>query len=256
VGQDIRGYVSVRYAQVARVSRSSGGPVTEPCCADGCGCGPTGYVPEDLATVPVEAADISLGCGNPVAVADLRPGEVVLDLGAGGGLDVLLAAGRVGPTGKVYGLDMTGEMIALARENQQRAGVENAEFLEGFMESIPLPADTLDVVLSNCVVNLSPDKAAVFGEMFRVLKPGGRVAIYDVVADRTVHADERADREAWAACLTGAISRGEYRRGLEAAGLQEVAIDQSHEVASGFSSVVVRALKPPDEGAEPPTEGS
>lgn len=243
--EDIREYVTGRYGAAAREARSSAGPVTEPCCADGCGCGPAGYVPEELAAVPVEAADISLGCGNPVAVADLRPGEVVLDLGAGGGLDVLLSARRVGPRGKVYGLDMTGDMVALARENQRRAGVDNAEFLEGYIESIPLPAETLDVVLSNCVVNLSPDKAAVFGEVFRVLKAGGRMAIYDIVSDRAVRPDERADREAWAACLTGAISRGAYRSGLEAAGFREVTIDHSHTVAPGFSSVVVRALKPP-----------
>jgi arsenite methyltransferase len=244
MAEDIREYVSGRYAETARAAGSAEGPLTDPCGADGCGCGPAGYAPEELATVPVEAADISLGCGNPVAVADLRVGEVVLDLGAGGGLDVLLSARRVGPRGKAYGLDMTGEMIAVARENQRRAGIDNAEFLEGYIESIPLPAETLDVVLSNCVVNLSPDKAVVFGEVFRVLKPGGRVAIYDIVADRPIHADERADRDAWAACLTGAISRGEYRSGLEAVGFRDVVLDESHTVAPGFSSVVVRAAKP------------
>ncbi len=244
MADDIREYVSGRYAEAARGPGSAVGPVADQCGADGCGCGPAGYAPEELATVPVEAADISLGCGNPVAVADLRPGEVVLDLGAGGGLDVLLSARRVGPTGKAYGLDMTGEMIALARENQRRAGVDNVEFLEGYIESIPLPAETLDVVLSNCVVNLSPDKAAVFGEVFRVLKPGGRVAIYDIVADRAIDPEERADRDAWAACLTGTISRGEYRGGLETAGFRGVVLDESHTVVPGFSSVVVRAAKP------------
>jgi arsenite methyltransferase len=244
MADDIREYVSGRYAETARGAWSAAGPVTDPCGADGCGCGPAGYAPEELARVPVEAADISLGCGNPVAVADLRPGEVVLDLGAGGGLDVLLSARRVGPTGKAFGLDMTGEMVALARENQRRAGVDNVEFLESYIESLPLPAESVDVVLSNCVVNLSPDKAAVFGEVFRVLKPGGRVAIYDIVADRAIDAEERADRDAWAACLTGAISRGEYRGGLETAGFRDVVLEESHTVAPGFSSVVVRAAKP------------
>jgi arsenite methyltransferase len=244
MGQDIREYVSDRYAETAREARSVSGPVTDSCGANGCGCGPAGYLAEDLAGLPAEAANSSLGCGNPVAVADLRPGETVLDLGAGGGLDVLLSARRVGPTGKAYGLDMTGDMVALARENQRRAGVENAEFVEGYIESLPLPSESMDVVLSNCVVNLSPDKSGVFGEVFRVLKPGGRVAIYDIVADRPVAAEERADRDAWAACLTGAVSRSEYRMGLEAAGFRDVAIEESHPVASGFSSAVVRAAKP------------
>ncbi len=250
---DIREYVRERYAGAARAIRSSLGPIADPYCdPSGCGCGPSGYSAEELAGLPGEVLGGSLGCGNPVAVADLRPGEAVLDLGSGGGLDALLSARRVGPAGKVYGLDMTDEMLELSRENQRRAGVANAQFLRGVMEDVPLPDGSVDIVLSNCVVNLSPDKDAVFAEVFRVLKDGGRVAIYDIVADRPVDPEERADPDAWAACLSGALTREEYRAGLTGAGLRDVSFSESHQAAPGFSSVVVRALKPgiPEEATE------
>jgi arsenite methyltransferase len=243
--EDIREHVRDRYARAARAVRSSPGPVADPYFdPNGCGCGPSGYSAEEVAGLPREVLDGSLGCGNPVAVADLRPGEVVLDLGSGGGLDVLLSARRVGPDGKVYGLDMTDEMLELSRENRRRAGVANAQFLRGHMEDVPLPDGTVDIVLSNCVVNLSPDKDAVFAEVYRVLKDGGRVAIYDIVADRPVDPEQRADPEAWSACLSGALTRDEFRAGLTGAGLQDVSFTESHQAAPGFSSVVVRAVKP------------
>jgi arsenite methyltransferase len=243
--RDIREHVRERYAGTARAIRSSPRLVTDSYCdPSGCGCGPSGYSDEDLARLPGGVLNGSLGCGNPVAVADLTPGEVVLDLGSGGGLDALLSARRVGDAGKVYGLDMTDEMLELSRDNQRRAGVANAHFLRGVMEDIPLPDGSVDVVLSNCVVNLSPDKYAVFAEVFRVLKDGGRVAIYDIVAARPIAPEERADADAWSACLTGALTRDEYRAGLTRAGLQDVSFSESHQTAPGFSSVVVRAVKP------------
>ena len=245
MGQDIRREVRERYGRAARAVRRSLGPVADPYCGPGgCGCGPSGYAERELADIPKEILEGSLGCGNPVAVADLRPGEVVLDLGSGGGLDVLLSARRVGPSGKVYGLDMTDEMLELSRDNKRRAGVANAHFLRGHMEDIPLPDGSVDIVLSNCVVNLSPDKEAVFAEVFRVLTDGGRIAIYDIVADRPVAPELRADPDAWSACLSGALTREEYRGGLTVAGLRDVSFTEGHQVASGFSSVVVRAVKP------------
>ena len=164
----------------------------------------------------------SLGCGNPTAVAELREGETVLDLGSGGGIDVLLSARRVGPTGKAYGLDMTEEMLALARRNAAEAGATNVEWLKGQIEAIPLPAGTVDVVISNCVVNLSVDKAAVFAETYRVLEPGGRIGLTDVVADDDLTPEDRAERGAWVGCVAGALSKAEYESGLASAGFAEV----------------------------------
>jgi SAM-dependent methyltransferase len=214
-------------------------------------CGPPGhgaevfgagrYAPADLADLPVPAVAGSIGCANPVALADLHPGEDVLDLGSGGGIDVLLSARRVGPTGRVYGVDMTAEMLDLARANQAESGLDNVEFLEGRIEAVPLPDACVDVVLSNCVINLSVDKPAVFAEAHRVLRPGGRLALADVVAERDRPVDAPHDDAEWAGCIAGAISRGRYRTLLEAAGFSDVEIVDSHVVADGYWSVFVRA---------------
>jgi arsenite methyltransferase len=224
-------------------------PVVEACCgpvveAASIVFGSGLYDTAELAQLPAEAVAGSIGCANPVALAQLTEGEVVLDLGSGGGIDVLLSARRVGPTGKAYGVDMTTEMLELARANQAKAGVSNVEFLEGRIEAVPLPDASVDVVVSNCVINLSADKAAVFAEAHRVLRPGGRLAVADVVAD--VEPDERlrADPEAWAGCIAGAVTRAQYRAGLTDAGLVDVEITDSHPVQDGFWSVFVRATKP------------
>ncbi|HKX70903.1 MAG TPA: methyltransferase domain-containing protein [Acidimicrobiales bacterium] len=185
-----------------------------------------------------------IGCANPVALAHLDPGEDVLDLGSGGGIDVLLSARRVGPHGRAYGLDMTPEMLQLARDNQRQAGVTNAEFLEGRIEDVPLPDASVDVVVSNCVINLSADKDAVFTEAHRVLRPGGRLAVADVVADRDPDPELLADDAAWAVCIAGAVTRERYWAQLTAAGFADVVITDSHPVADGFWSVLVRATKP------------
>jgi SAM-dependent methyltransferase len=211
-------------------------------CGDRFGAGL--YQPSDLALLPAEAAAGSIGCANPVALVDLQPGQHVLDLGSGGGIDVLLSASRVGPEGKAYGLDMTAEMLELARANQARAGITNVEFLEGRIEDVPLPDASVDVVMSNCVINLSADKDAVFAEAFRVLRPAGRFAVADVVADREPDPGLRADPTAWASCTAGAITRDDYRSRLAAAGFVDVDITDSHEVGDGFSSVLVRARRP------------
>jgi arsenite methyltransferase len=194
--------------------------------------------------LPAEAVAASLGCGNPTAVAELRAGEVVLDLGSGGGIDVLLSARRVGQAGKAYGLDMTEEMLDLARANAARAGATNVEFLKGAIEQIPLPASTVDVVISNCVINLSTDKHAVFAETFRVLNPGGRIGVSDVVADDALTPAERAERGSYVGCIAGALSVTEYRDGLTAAGFTDVTITPTHQVADGMHSAIVRATKP------------
>ncbi|MFF1735215.1 arsenite methyltransferase [Streptomyces sp. NPDC058247] len=206
--------------------------------------GSTLYAADERDALPAEAVAASLGCGNPTAVADLRTGDVVLDLGSGGGIDVLLSARRVGPTGKAYGLDMTDEMLALALANQRKAGVTNVEFLKGTIEAIPLPANTVDVVISNCVINLSTDKQAVFAEMFRVLTPGGRIGISDVVADDGLTSAQRAERGDYVGCIAGALSFAEYRQGLEAAGFTDVGITPTHAVADGMHAAIVRAAKP------------
>ena len=221
--------------------------------SDGC-CSPSseahfdalGYTALDRAALPDAAVLASLGCGNPIAVAELRPGEVVLDLGSGGGIDVLLSAKRVGPTGYAYGLDMTDEMLALARSNADEAGATNVEFRKGRMESIPLPDASVDVVISNCVINLSVDKLAVFGEIARVLRPGGRMGVSDIVADDRLTPTERAERGSFAGCVAGALSIGEFRSGLEAVGLTDVSITPAATAGEGIYSAIVRATKPAD----------
>jgi arsenite methyltransferase len=247
---ELREAVRARYAAAAT-------RVTEGKVADDCGscCGPqdieitdsfgaTLYATTERDELPAEAVAASLGCGNPTAVAELRAGERVLDLGSGGGIDVLLSARRVGPTGKAYGLDMTDEMLALALANTAKAGVTNVEFLKGTIESIPLPASTVDVVISNCVINLSVDKPAVFAETFRVLVPGGRIGISDIIAEDTLTPAQRAERGSYVGCIAGALSMSEYRQGLEAAGFTGIDITPTHQVADGMHSAIIRAGKP------------
>jgi arsenite methyltransferase len=242
---DLRETVRVRYAAAAIAVTQGGG---------GC-CGPdavevdetfgaTLYATAERDELPAEAVAASLGCGNPIAVAELREGERVLDLGSGGGIDVLLSARRVGPTGKAYGVDMTDEMLALALSNAAKAGATNVEFLKGTIESIPLPGNTIDVVISNCVINLSVDKPAVFAETFRVLRPGGRIGVSDVVADDHLTAAERAERGSYVSCIAGALTFTEYRDGLRAAGFTDIEITPTFQVADGMHSAIVRAAKP------------
>jgi arsenite methyltransferase len=190
------------------------------------------------------AVTASLGCGNPTEVADLQPGETVLDLGCGGGTDVLLSARRVGESGKAYGLDMTDEMLALALRNREQAGVGNVEFLKGYIEAIPLPAGTLDVVISNCTINLSADKAAVFAEIHRVLKPGGRLGVSDVVAADELTPAQRAARGSHVACIAGALSFAEYDAGLRQAGFTGVTITPTHEITDRIHAAIIKAVKP------------
>ncbi|WP_225095797.1 arsenite methyltransferase [Streptomyces sp. CoH27] len=253
---DLRETVRQRYAAAA-VKVTEGGAACcgpEPVEVDE-NFGSTLYAADERDALPAEAVAASLGCGNPTAVAELREGERVLDLGSGGGIDVLLSARRVGPTGKAYGVDMTDEMLALALANAEKAGATNVEFLKGTIESIPLPANTMDVVISNCVINLSVDKSAVFAETFRVLKPGGRIGVSDVVADDSLSPDQRAERGDYVGCIAGALSFAEYRAGLEAAGFTDIEITPTHTVADGMHSAIVRATKPmtvgtSSEGAE------
>jgi arsenite methyltransferase len=220
------------------------------CCAgENQEIGPELYSALERGELPNAAVLASLGCGNPVAVAELRDGERVLDLGSGGGIDVLLSAKRVGPTGRAFGLDMTDEMLALAQQNAADAGATNVEFLRGHIESIPLPANSIDVVISNCVVNLAADKTAVFAEIARVLRPGGRMGVSDIVADDRLTAAERAERGSYAGCIAGALSITEFRSGLEAAGLVDVTITPSHDVADGMISAIIRASKPAERAA-------
>ncbi len=199
---------------------------------------------DETQTLPEEAVLASLGCGNPLVVAELREGETVLDLGSGGGIDVLLSARRVGATGRAYGLDMTDEMLELARENARRAGVANVEFLKGYMEDIPLPDDSVDAIISNCVINLSVDKQRVFSEMARVLRPRGRVGVSDVVGADELSPEERLARGSFAGCIAGALSFSEYRAGLQAAGFSDVQIEPTHEVADKMYGAIVRARMP------------
>lgn len=201
------------------------------------------YGMEDLAEVPDGAALASLGCGNPTAVAELSEGEVVLDLGSGAGIDVLLSARRVGPTGYVYGIDMTDEMLDLARKHQEEAGVSNVEFRKGAIEDVPLDDRTVDVVISNCVINLSADKPAVFREMSRVLRSGGRLGISDVVADNGLSESERLERGSWVGCIAGALSFAEYEEGLAEAGFESISIEPTHGVADGMYSAIIKAAK-------------
>ncbi len=199
------------------------------------------YESDDREAVPSAARLASLGCGNPTAVADLHEGETVLDLGSGGGIDVLLSARRVGPSGKAYGLDMTDEMLELARANQAEAGVENVEFVKGTIEEVPLPDDSIDVVISNCVINLSGDKDLVFAEAARVLRPGGRLAVSDVLADPNMDDETRRDMREWTGCIAGALTREEFTRGLSDAGFEDVEITETHRVHEQAASAIIRA---------------
>src|SRR6267142_965772 len=223
---EIKRAVQQKYGQAAlRVAGGEGGSCGG---AGNCGCDPVSsnlYDPAETATLPEGAVLASLGCGNPTTLAELHEGEVVLDLGSGGGIDVLLSAQRVGPTGKAYGLDMTDEMLALARENQRKAGVSNVEFLKGDIEQIPLPDNSVDVIISNCVINLSADKDRVFAEAFRVLKPGGRFAVSDVVTRGEIDAQIRQNILLWVGCVAGALEENEYRQKLVAAGFEQVEIE-------------------------------
>jgi arsenite methyltransferase len=226
---EIREAVRDRYAEAALAAASSAGPS---CCSTAeaeCGCGPSSS---------------PLGCGNPTAVADLHDGEVVLDLGSGGGADVFISAARVGPEGRAYGVDMTDEMLELARRNQHEAGVENVEFLKGTIEDVPLPDDSVDVVISNCVINLSADKPAVFREAARVLRPGGRFAVTDIVADAGMDEETRGDLAQWTACIAGALSESEFRRELERAGFSDVELRETHRVHEQAGSAIIRARIP------------
>jgi arsenite methyltransferase len=242
----LRERVRDRYAEAA-LSVDAGdrcGCGSGSCCEDASAdFGESLYSAEQRGELPDAAALASLGCGNPTAVADLQEGEVVLDLGSGGGIDVILSAKRVGPAGVAYGLDMTDEMLALARQNAAAAGVTNVHFLKGVIEQVPLPAGSVDVVISNCVINLSVDKAAVLTEMARVLRPGGRLGISDVVAEDHLSPEERAERGSFVGCIAGALSRGEYIAGLEAAGFEQVSVEFTHEVADGMHGAIVKAIK-------------
>jgi SAM-dependent methyltransferase len=262
----LRERVRERYAGLAELAASGatcgcGQPVDCGCGADCCasvdenqlGIGGELYTADEREVLPETAVLASLGCGNPTAVAELREGETVLDLGSGGGIDVLLSARRVGETGKAYGLDMTEEMLLLARRNTEQAGARNVEFLKGHIEQIPLPAATVDVVISNCVVNLSVDKPAVFAETFRVLKPGGRIGVSDIVAEDRLSPVERAERGSYVGCIAGALSRTEYESGLAAAGFTDVSVTFTHQAADGLHSAVIKATKPATDTAAPTT---
>jgi len=256
----LREQVRVRYAAAATKVTGAGdcgcGQPADCGCDSGCcggaataeepGFGAELYAVLDRDQLPDSAVLASLGCGNPTAVAELHEGQTVLDLGSGGGIDVLLSAKRVGPTGKAYGLDMTEEMLALARRNATAAGARNVEFLKGQIEAIPLPAETIDVVISNCVVNLSTDKPAVFAETYRVLKPGGRIGITDVVAEDQLTPEDRAERGAWVGCIAGALSKAEYEAGLTAAGFEQVSVVFTHQVGDELHSAIIKAARPAD----------
>lgn len=250
---ELREQVRARYAQ-AGIAAASGARnadlLTE---EDGTGscCAPTErafgaglYDEATVASLPKEAREASLGCGNPTMVAELHQGEKVLDLGSGGGIDVLLSAKRVGPTGFAYGVDMTDEMIALAESNKTRAGATNVEFLKGTIEDVPLPDGAVDVVISNCVINLSTDKPTVLAEMFRVLTPGGRIGISDVVAEDRLTPEQRAERGSYVGCIAGALSQTEYLDGLAEAGFTAASVEFTHEAADGMHAATIRATKP------------
>jgi arsenite methyltransferase len=256
---DVRETVRERYAAAATQLTS-----TDP--RAGC-CAPSGtfdrgsevfgaalYALSDHEQLPDTATLASLGCGNPTAVAELHEGETVLDLGSGGGIDVLLSAKRVGPTGRVHGLDMTDEMLALARENARKAGVENVEFHKGYIEQIPLPDASVDVVISNCVLNLSADKPRVLNEVARVLRPGGRFAISDVIADEDMDDATRADMQAYTGCIAGALTHREFTRALSEAGLTDIDIRETHRVHPQATSAIIRAQRPSAQGT--PIAGS
>jgi arsenite methyltransferase len=227
--RDIKAVVKEKYGKAAlRVTAESSSTGCSSTASSGAECDPivSGlYDASEMATLPDTAVAASLGCGNPTALAELKPGEIVLDLGSGGGIDVLLSARRVGPTGKAYGLDMTDEMLALARENQRKAGVTNVEFLRGEMENIPLPDGSVDVIISNCVINLSGDKDRVLAEAFRVLRPGGRFAVSDVVVRGDMPTEIRRNVELWIGCVAGALEESEYRAKLDAAGFEAIDLE-------------------------------
>jgi arsenite methyltransferase len=226
---EIREAVRARYAEAALAAAATAGPG---CCTTAeaeCGCGPSSS---------------TFGCGNPTAVADLHEGEVVLDLGSGGGEDVFISASRVGPEGRVFGVDMTDEMLDLARRSQGEAGIENVEFLKGTIEDVPLPDDSVDVVISNCVINLSADKPAVFREAARVLRPGGRFAVTDIVADSGMDEETRRDMAQWAGCLAGALTEEEFRRDLGDAGFTDIDVRETHRVNDQAASAIIRARMP------------
>jgi len=267
---DVKKIVKEKYGQAAAQAKSGArsccGPAASSCCSVD-SITKDLYTLDETAQLPEEAVLASLGCGNPTALAELSPGETVLDLGSGGGIDVLLSAKRVGSEGKAYGLDMTEEMLSLARENQRKAGVKNVEFLKGEIENIPLPNDSVDVIISNCVINLSADKDSVLREAFRVLKPGGRFAVSDVVVLGDVPADIRRNVELWAGCVAGALHQDEYRSKLDNAGFEEVEIEPTRiyqgqdvrdllsgtnlgaesiiaQIEGKFASAFIRARKP------------
>jgi len=267
--EEIHGAVRARYARAAR--EAAGNALPSCCGGGGGGANPITsdlYSDAETETLPAGAVVASLGCGNPALLAELREGETVLDLGSGGGIDVLLSARRVGPTGRAYGIDMTDEMLELARENQRKAGVENVEFRKGEIESLPLDDASIDVIISNCVINLSPDKQRVLSEAFRVLKPGGRFAVSDIVVRREIPAAIRRDGELWCGCVAGALEEETYRRHLEQAGFEDVTITPTRiytredakaiaiskslgnqvldTVDGAFMSAFVRASKPLD----------
>ncbi|HVX46553.1 MAG TPA: arsenite methyltransferase [Mycobacteriales bacterium] len=261
---ELRDEVRARYAAAAIAVAETGRDALavvdasgESCCApteNASCCGGSGevdssfgsalYSADEQGELPAEAVAASLGCGNPMVVAELRAGEKVLDLGSGGGIDVLLSARRVGPTGFAYGVDMTDEMLALAEANKRKAGATNVEFLKGTIEAVPLPDAAVDVVISNCVINLSTDKPAVLREMFRVLSPGGRIGISDVVAEDHLTPADRAERGSYVGCIAGALSRAEYLEGLAAAGFADAEVQFTHEAAPGMHSALIRATKP------------
>ncbi|MGI9156760.1 MAG: arsenite methyltransferase [Marmoricola sp.] len=265
VDADVQEQVRARYAAAATAVSATGREAlalvdADQCCtpaaseanASCCGgggevdaaFGSTLYSAGEQGELPAEAVAASLGCGNPLAVAELRAGERVLDLGSGGGIDVLLSARRVGDTGFAYGVDMTEEMLALARANATKAGAHNVEFRQGTIENIPLPDGAVDVVISNCVINLSVDKPAVLAEMFRVLAPGGRVGVSDVVAEDHLTPADRAERGSYVGCIAGALTRREYLAGLAAAGFVDVDVIFTHQAAPGMHGAIIRATKP------------
>jgi SAM-dependent methyltransferase len=269
MSEGLKDVIQTKYGEAAERARTGGDKGG--CCGTSCGCSDPItadlYNADETALLPETAVAASLGCGNPTALIELRDGETVLDLGSGGGIDVLLSARRVGPTGKVYGLDMTDQMLALARENQRKAGATNVEFLKGEIESIPLPDNSVDVIISNCVINLSADKGRVLREAFRVLKPGGRFAVSDVVVRGDVPADIRRSVELWVGCVAGALQETEYRALLGAAGFETIDVEPwrvyrvedarefltsagldvdalAPQVEGKFASAFVRATKP------------
>jgi arsenite methyltransferase len=274
IQEDVREAVKQKYGEAAKHAASGG----TACCGGGAelsGCDPITrnlYSETEKGALPEKAVAASLGCGNPTALAKLQPGEIVLDLGSGGGIDVILSAKRVGPVGKAYGLDMTDEMLALARENQKKAGVENVEFLKGAIENVPLPNNSVDVIISNCVINLSGDKDRVLAEAFRVLKPGGRFAVSDVVVRGEVPADIRKSMELWVGCIAGALEENEYLKKLGRAGFESIDVEATRvyrveearefleaaglnpevigpQIDGKFISAFVRAVKPAAQSA-------